>query len=89
MTTPQNTIVSTTKDSKGFSLTIYNQDFAVVREQRQITLNQGTNLIRYENVSEQIDPTSISLKSLTAPDTIAVREQNYQYDLLNPSSNFK
>jgi hypothetical protein len=86
MTTSQNTIVSTTKDSKGFSLTIYNQDFAVVREQRQITLNQGTNLVRYENVSEQIDPTSISLKSLTAPDTIAVREQNYQYDLLNPSS---
>lgn len=86
MTTPQNTTVSTTKDSKGFSLTIYNQDFAVVREQRQITLNQGTNLVRYEDVSEQIDPTSISLKSLTAPDTIAVREQNYQYDLLNPSS---
>lgn len=86
MTTEQNTVISTAKDSKGFSLTIYNQDFAVVREVRQLTLDQGTNFVRYENVATQIDPTSINLKSLSAPDTVAVREQNYQYDLLNPSS---
>ena len=86
MTAEQNTLISTAKDSKGFSLTIYNQDFAVVREQRQLTLDQGTNFVRYEDVSAQIDPTSMTLKSLTAPDTVAVREQNYQYDLLNASS---
>lgn len=86
MTAEQNTLISTAKDSKGFSLTIYNQDFAVVREQRQLTLDQGTNFVRYEDVSAQIDPTSMTLKSLTAPDTLAVREQNYQYDLLNASS---
>src|ERR671932_1682274 len=86
MTAEQNTLISTAKDSKGFSLTIYNQDFAVVREQRQLTLDQGTNVVRYEDVSAQIDPTSMTLKSLTAPDTVAVREQNYQYDLLNASS---
>ncbi|MCU0516939.1 MAG: hypothetical protein MUC60_08740 [Oscillatoria sp. Prado101] len=86
MTEAQNTTVSTGTDSKGFSLTIYNQDFAVVREQRQIHLNQGTNFVRYEDVAAQIDPTSISLKSLTAPNGVVVREQNYQYDLLSPSS---
>ncbi|MBW4493945.1 MAG: hypothetical protein KME26_12835 [Oscillatoria princeps RMCB-10] len=86
MTEAQNTTVSTGTDSKGFSLTIYNQDFAVVREQRQIHLNQGANFVRYEDVAAQIDPTSISLKSLTAPNGVVVREQNYQYDLLNPSS---
>lgn len=86
MTTGQNSVVSTAKHTKGFSLTIYNQNFAVVREQRQISLAQGVNFVRYEDVSAQIDPTSISIKSSTAPDTIAVREQNYQYDLLNPSS---
>lgn len=86
MTTIPNTVVSTVNDSKGFSLTIYNQNFALVREQRQIDLNQGMNFVRYENVAEQIDPTSLSLKSLNAPNAVAVREQNYQYDLLNPTA---
>ncbi|NEQ82829.1 MAG: hypothetical protein F6K26_22090 [Moorea sp. SIO2I5] len=81
-----NLIISTAKQSQGFSLTIYNQNFAVVREQRQLSLNQGTNLVRYEDVAAQIDPTSISFKSLTAPNSVMVREQNYQYDLLNPTT---
>ncbi|NEO72109.1 hypothetical protein [Moorena sp. SIO3H5] len=81
-----NPIISTAKQSQGFSLTIYNQNFAVVREQRQLSLNQGTNLVRYEDVAAQIDPTSISFKSVTAPNSVMVREQNYQYDLLNPTT---
>lgn len=86
MTTSQDAIISTAKDTKGFALTIYNQDFALVREQRQITFDQGTNFVRYEDVAVEIDPTSISLKSINAPDAVIVREQNYQYDLLNPGS---
>ncbi|GIV20115.1 MAG: DUF4139 domain-containing protein [Armatimonadota bacterium] len=82
----QNVVTSTAKDTRGVSLTIYNQNFAVVRENRQITLKEGVNLVRYEDVAAQIDPTSISFKSLTAPNAVAVREQNYQYDLLNPTS---
>lgn len=82
----QNVVTSTAKDTRGVSLTIYNQNFAVVRENRQIPLKEGVNLVRYEDVAAQIDPTSISFKSLTAPNAVAVREQNYQYDLLNPTS---
>jgi len=82
----QNLVTSTAKDMKGVSLTIYNQNFAVVRENRQISLREGVNFVRYEDVAAQIDPTSISFKSLTAPNAVAVREQNYQYDLLNPIS---
>ena len=82
----QNVVTSTAKDMKGVSLTIYNQNFAVVRENRQISLKEGVNFVRYEDVAAQIDPTSISFKSLTAPNAVAVREQNYQYDLLNPTS---
>ncbi|MCS6831107.1 MAG: hypothetical protein NZ749_10760 [bacterium] len=86
MTEAQNVVTSTAKDTKGISLTVYNQNFAVVRENRQITLREGVNFVRYEDVAAQIDPTSISFKSLTAPNAVAVREQNYQYDLLNPTS---
>lgn len=82
----QNMVTSTAKDTKGVSLTVYNQNFAVVRENRPISLKAGVNFVRYEDVAAQIDPTSISFKSLTAPNAVAVREQNYQYDLLNPIS---
>src|SRR5512145_705908 len=76
----QQTAVSTSKETKGVSLTIYNQNFAVVRETREISLAEGVNDIRYEDVAAKIDPTSISFKSLTSPGDVAVREQNYQYD---------
>lgn len=82
----QHMVTSTAQDIRGVSLTVYNQNFAVVRENRQITLRSGVNFVRYEDVAAQIDPTSISFKSLTAPNAVAVREQNYQYDLLNPIS---
>jgi hypothetical protein len=78
--------ISTSEDTRGISLTIYNQNFAVVREKRDISLTRGSGYIRYEDVAAKIDPTSISFKSVTAPDAVAVREQNYQYDLLSPAS---
>lgn len=78
--------VSTREDTKGVSLTVYNQNFAVVREKRDIRLDVGLNSVRFEDVASRIDPTSISFKSLTNPTSVTVREQNYQYDLLNPSS---
>ena len=68
--------VSTAADTKGVSLTIYNQNFAVVREIRQLQLQQGVTSVRYEDVAEKIDPTSISFKSLTDPAGVAVREQS-------------
>ncbi len=79
-------IVSTPEQTKGVAMTVYNGGFAVVRENRVLDLKKGVNSLRYEGVAERIDPTSISIKSVTAPTGLTVREQNYQYDLLNPTS---
>lgn len=79
----QNPIISTSANSQGFSLTIYNKNFAVIREKREITLKEGINYVCYEDVSATIDPTSISFKSITDPQGVMVREQNYQYDLVD------
>ncbi|MGH7178624.1 MAG: DUF4139 domain-containing protein [Tepidisphaeraceae bacterium] len=57
--------------------------YGVVRETRKIDLNQGTNTVRFADVASGIDPTSVSFRSLTAPDATAVVEQNYEYDVLN------
>lgn len=65
------------------SITIYNQNFGVVRETRNMTLQEGTNDIRVEDVAANIDPTSVSFTSLTSPNAVIVKEQNYQYDLID------
>ena len=79
----QEQIISTAENCQGFSLTIYNKNFAVIREKREISLQEGINYVCYEDVSATIEPTSISFKSITDPSGVIVREQNYQYDLIN------
>lgn len=73
-------------DSQGVSLTIYNQNFGLIRETRSVDLQNGINHVRFEDVAAQIDPTSVSFTSLTAPNQVVVREQNYQYDLIEPTT---
>lgn len=73
-------------DSNGVSLTIYNQNFGLVRDTREVDLKEGLNLVQFEDVASGIDPTSVSFLSLTAPNAVIVREQNYQYDLLDPQT---
>jgi hypothetical protein len=65
------------------ALTVYNQDFALVREVRSIELSKGTETVRFKDVAARIDPTSVRFKSLTAPDQVFILEQNYEYDLVS------
>ncbi len=72
--------------SKGISLTIYNQNFGLVRDSRQMDLKNGINYVSCQDVAAKIDPTSVSFTSLTAPNQVVVREQNYKYDLIDPNT---
>ncbi|MCC6976824.1 MAG: DUF4139 domain-containing protein [Candidatus Melainabacteria bacterium] len=73
-------------ESSGVSLTVYNQNFGLVRDTRSVELGSGINHVRFEDVAAKIDPTSVSFTSLTAPNQVVVREQNYQYDLIEPTT---
>ncbi len=73
-------------ESQGVNLTIYNQNFGLVKDIRNVDLKDGINYLRFEDVAAQIDPTSVSFQSLTAPNAVVVREQNYQYDLMDPTT---
>lgn len=73
-------------ESQGVSVTVYNQNFGLVRDLREVDLAEGINNVRFEDVASQIDPTTVSFSSLTAPNAVTVREQNYQYDLINPQT---
>jgi hypothetical protein len=71
-----------TTDGEGVALTIYNQNFGVVREKRNVDVKEKTGLIRFDDVASQIDGTSVQFKSITDPHA-TVLEQNYEFDLVS------
>jgi hypothetical protein len=71
---------------KAVQLTVYNQNFALVKDMRAVTLKTGVNSIDVEDVASRIDPTSVLFKSITAPNSVVILEQNYQYDLISPDN---
>ena len=73
----------------GVGLTIYNDDFAVVKERRQMDFEQGVNQVKFTDVASAIDATSVNFKCLSAPDGVKILEQNYEYDLVNTTSLLK
>ncbi len=82
----QSPVVSTPETREAVSLTVYNGGFAVVREVRPLTLQRGVTRLRFEGVPAQIDPTSLSLVSLSEPGGLSVLEQNYQAHLIGTQS---
>jgi hypothetical protein len=57
--------------------------YGVVRETRKIEIKEGENTVRFSDVASGIDPTTVAFQSLTAPDSTAVLEQNYEYDVVS------
>ncbi|MEM1117690.1 MAG: hypothetical protein AAF845_13875 [Bacteroidota bacterium] len=82
----QSPAVSTPESREAVSLTVYNGGFAVVREVRPLVLQRGVQALRFEGVPAQIDPTSLSLASLSNPGALSVVEQNYQYNLISTNN---
>lgn len=68
---------------KEVALTVYHDNLALVRDVRTFELKKGRFEIRFQDVASSIDPTSVYFASLTAPDKVAILEQNYEYDLIN------
>jgi hypothetical protein len=73
----------------GVGLTIYNNNFAVVKERREMDFDAGVNTVKFTDVASAIDPTSVNFKCLSAPGAVSILEQNYEYDLVNTASLLK
>lgn len=61
-------------------LTIYNQDFAVVRIETPLDLKQGINHIQISNVTAYLEPDSVMLRDPSGQDPLRILEQNYRAD---------
>jgi hypothetical protein len=75
--------VATQAQEKSVSVTIYNQNLALVREIRPLEFKKGKNEYKFTEVAAYIDPTSVHFKAVNAPEDVAILEQNYQYDLVS------
>jgi hypothetical protein len=71
-------------DKPGLHLTIYNDNFALVKDRRELPqeLKAGLNVLPFRDVAATLDPTSVHFRSLTDP-AAQVVEQNYEFDLVN------
>lgn len=83
------TVYSQELELKEVNLTVYNQNFALVRDLRMLNLKKGLNTIKFIDIAAQIEPASVNFKSLTSPVGCNILEQNFEYDLVNSDKLFQ
>ena len=74
------TIAFAADDSSQPSLTIYNQNFAVVRQELPLELKSGVNSVRVTDITMHLEPDSVILRDPAGKQPIQVLEQNYRAD---------
>ena len=77
-------LTTTLKDQKGLAVTIYNENLALVKDQRELRLPKGDARLAFQEVSAQIRPETALLRNLTEPKDFWIYEQNFDFDLLTP-----
>ena len=62
------------------SLTIYNQNFAVVRDTVPLDLKGGVNEVRFAGATAHVEPDSVILRDPAGKHAVQILEQNYRND---------
>ena len=78
-------IETTVSDQKNLFITIYNQDIALIKDRRILTLPQGETTLAFKDISGRIIPETALVKA----EFIGVIEQHFEFDLLTPESLLK
>ncbi len=68
------------------SLTIYNQQFAVVRNVIPLKLTAGVNSVNFSGITSQVEPDSVTLRDPLGKTKLRVLEQNYRSDVATQDS---
>ena len=63
------------------SLTIYNQNFALVREFVPLQLNAGVNQLSFDGATSFVEPDSVVLRDPSGRVRLSILEQNYRTDI--------
>ena len=78
--------VVSAQNSEDLTLTVYNAGTALIRDQRQVSLDDGLNTIVMRDIAKTIDPTSVNLRPLNNPNGITLLEQSYIPDRYDASA---
>ncbi len=62
------------------ALTIYNQNFAVIRETLPLDLRPGVNSLRFVGATALVEPESVILRDPSGRHALQILEQNYRAD---------
>lgn len=62
------------------ALTVYNQNFAVVRETLPLTLNKGVNAVTFDQATLHVEPDSVVLRDPDGKVALRILEQSYRAD---------
>src|ERR1019366_1812813 len=65
------------------ALTIYNQNFAVIRETLPLDLKAGNNALRFSGATAHVEPDSVILRDPAGKRVVQVVEQNYRNDAVS------
>ena len=68
------------------ALTLYNQQFAVVRETLPLALERGENRVRFNQVTAYLEPETVIVRDPSGKVALRVLEQNYLADPLSIDS---
>ncbi len=71
-------------DQREVAVTIYNENLALVKDTRKLTLKRGASNLAFRDVSARMRPETALLRSISAPGSLSVLEQNFDFDLLTP-----
>jgi len=74
---------------QALAVTIYNDNLALVKDLRELTLVQGENRLAWRNCSGQIRPETALLAATSGTAAVTLLEQNFDFDLLTPQSLLK
>src|ERR1035437_4904016 len=64
----------------GPALTIYNQNFAVVRDSLTLGLQQGINDVSLNDITAHLEPDSVIIRDPSGKHRLTILEQNYRAD---------
>ena len=65
------------------ALTIYNQNFAVVRERIPLELMAGVNDVKFADITVHLEPESVILRDPSGKTELQILEQNFRNDPVN------
>src|SRR5712664_4323852 len=75
---------STLSDQQSVAITIYNENLALVKDTRRVTLDAGQNRLALREVSAGMRPETALLRSLSHPCSLTHIEQNSDFDRRSP-----